>query len=165
MEKSISAIAASGAVFTVAVALLTDLRSGKIPNALTVGSCVCAAVYQIGWGGGIAAWLAGTMAGFGVFLLPVLLHGMGGGDAKLFAALGAWLGWRGILLSALFTAAAGGMIAIVVLARNGGEWDGVSRLAMAWRTRDPELIRRSERFPYTIPAAIGMAGFFWWSWA
>ncbi|MGH8539693.1 MAG: prepilin peptidase [Stenotrophobium sp.] len=72
--------------------------------------------------------LTGAMAGylslwtvFHLFRLITGKEGMGYGDFKLFAALGAWLGWQSlpliILLASLVGAAAG--IALILLRRQG----------------------------------------------
>ena len=53
--------------------------------------------------------LAGTAAGFAVFLIFYLLGGMGGGDVKLMAGFGALLGTGRLLEAALWTAGIGGM--------------------------------------------------------
>ena len=90
------------AVFVTALAAWTDLRSGTIPNALTVGVLVLAPAAHV-----VYAWTALGMSGVeslqegGFSLLgaavcgavPAFLHrgwgAIGGGDVKLFAAIGA----------------------------------------------------------------------------
>src|SRR5690606_32770961 len=87
-----------------------DIRTRLLPDALTL---------PLLWLGLGAAWLgwgrvplydavAGVMAGYGVLWLLLQgfrllrgIEGMGYGDLKLVAALGAWLGWQalpGVLL-------------------------------------------------------------------
>lgn len=58
-----------------------------------------------------------------LFRLATGKEGMGYGDFKLFAALGAWLGWQMLLPVILFSAAAGAVIgiALIVLRRRGRE--------------------------------------------
>lgn len=46
-------------------------------------------------------------------------EGMGYGDFKLLAALGAWLGWTALLPIVLLSAAVGAVVGIVILARRG----------------------------------------------
>jgi len=92
-------------VFHVAVCALTlsaaisDLRTRKIPNWLTVTGFVAALVFHIATGGlpGLGYSLLGFLTGFSILLLLWLTGGGGAGDVKLMGALGAWLGWKGTL--------------------------------------------------------------------
>jgi prepilin peptidase CpaA len=93
---------------TVAAAC-TDLRSMTIPKALTVPTLLLGVGFNVvrgawlgavsessgaGWGGlnGLLFALAGFAVGFGLFFVLWILGTCHGGDVKLFAALGAWVG-------------------------------------------------------------------------
>jgi len=77
--------------------LLANLATGRVP--------LLDAVLGAGVGGGL-------------FLVIILASrgGMGGGDMKLGAMLGAFLGWRVTLLTLLLAVVAGGLIAVALLA-------------------------------------------------
>jgi len=62
--------------------------------------------------------LIGAAAGGGLFFLIIVASGggMGGGDMKLGAMLGAFLGWRLLLVGIMISVLAGGTVAIVLLA-------------------------------------------------
>lgn len=62
----------------------------------------------------------GFLVGLAVFLLPYISGGIGAGDVKLMAAIGALMGWRFTLASALATAIAGGVVVIVYMLIKGG---------------------------------------------
>jgi prepilin peptidase CpaA len=98
-------------------AVVSDLRSGSIPNWLT-GTGVAAGVIcgglSAGWRGAAAA-LAGMAAGFAVFLVFHWFGGLAGGDVKLMAAFGALLGTRDVLAAAVLAAVAGGLLACAAL--------------------------------------------------
>ena len=86
-------------VTTGAVASIWDVRTRRIPNALTFGSAIVAVAFHALDAGamravpGAIAWsAAGCVVGFLLFLPLFLLGGMGAGDVKLLAAMGAWLG-------------------------------------------------------------------------
>jgi leader peptidase (prepilin peptidase) / N-methyltransferase len=72
--------------------------------------------------------LVGVVLGGGIFLLIIVASrgGMGGGDMKLGAMLGAFLGWKLVLVAILIAILAGGVFAIVVLLlRRKGRKDAV----------------------------------------
>lgn len=69
----------------------------------------------------LPAHLLGAVLGFAVLALVDAVYrrlrgrtGLGWGDAKLLAGLGAWVGWQG-LASIVFLAALGGLLAVVAL--------------------------------------------------
>jgi len=70
----------------------------------------------------IVGAIAGYLSLWSVYHLFRLLtgkEGMGYGDFKLFAALGAWLGWKMLLPIILFAAAVGAIVGIAMLAFRG----------------------------------------------
>jgi leader peptidase (prepilin peptidase)/N-methyltransferase len=70
----------------------------------------------------IVGAIAGYLSLWSVYHLFRLLtgkEGMGYGDFKLFAALGAWLGWKMLLPIILIAAAVGAVVGIAMLARRG----------------------------------------------
>ena len=97
------------AIVLAAVACATDLRDGRIPNALTFGSLALALIVHgllpqgLGW----THALLGLLAGGAVFFPFFALGGMGAGDVKLMAALGAWMGWQPALFIAMYGAVRG----------------------------------------------------------
>lgn len=125
-------LAAAGAgLFLAALVALTfiDADTQLLPDAITLpllwagllinlnGTFVPLADAVIGAAAGyLALWLV-----YWAFKLATGKEGMGHGDFKLLAALGAWLGWQMlpliILLSSLVGAAVG--VALILLARHG----------------------------------------------
>ena len=102
-------------------ACVTDLRSRRIPNVLTFGGALAAAIFHTvnSGGAGLLSSLAGWGLGVAFFFLPFALGGMGGGDVKLVGALGAWLGPALTVWVALYTGIAGGILALVVALARG----------------------------------------------
>jgi leader peptidase (prepilin peptidase)/N-methyltransferase len=72
--------------------------------------------------GAIAGYLA-LWAVYWLFKMATGKEGMGYGDFKLLAALGAWMGWKALLPIILLSSVVGAVvgIALIVLARRGRE--------------------------------------------
>ncbi|HBX24062.1 MAG TPA: prepilin peptidase [Desulfotomaculum sp.] len=100
-----------------ATAALIDLKLRKIPNWLTFSLAAAGLVgsfWLFGWEGALAS-AKGWLAGIGIFLLPFLLGGMGGGDVKMMGAIGAFNGAVFVLEAALLTALYGGLMALTLI--------------------------------------------------
>lgn len=87
----------TAAALTALILAYTDLRTGKMPNRITVGSLALAVLVRWGLGGGLGLTMA-LVGALVVALVPLVLflatrgEAIGGGDVKALAALGAWLG-------------------------------------------------------------------------
>jgi leader peptidase (prepilin peptidase) / N-methyltransferase len=68
--------------------------------------------------GAIAGYLS-LWSVFHLFRLITGKEGMGYGDFKLFAALGAWMGWQSLLLIILLSAATGAFLGILMILLRG----------------------------------------------
>jgi leader peptidase (prepilin peptidase)/N-methyltransferase len=111
--------------FVVSAALLAaliaiaaiDLQRQIIPDAITLPGIVAGVLIGVGTG----AWLdsvIGVLVGGGIFFVIIFVQpgGMGGGDMKLGAMLGAFLGWKVLLFSLLVAVTVGGVLALALLA-------------------------------------------------
>lgn len=101
-----------------AAAFITDLKSMRIPNWITVSGLLAGMLAQVlmnGWDGLLKAGL-GAAAGFSVLLIMHLIGAVGAGDVKLFAGIGAWTGilftLQVVMYSVLFGALIGWLIVI-----------------------------------------------------
>ena len=100
----------------VCLASVTDIRGRKIPNWLTftmILSGIAVNVTSLGPIGG-ASSLLGFLAGFALMLVLFLLGAIGGGDVKLMAGIGAWMGPEAVLKVFAIAAVFG---AVIVLAQ------------------------------------------------
>ena len=103
-----------GALVCATLGAVSDVRGKRIPNWLTYSSLGAGLLLRTalqGWHG-LAQGGLGGLAGGGVFFLFFLVHGMGAGDVKLMAAVGAWVGVQHIALTMVATAIAGAGLAV-----------------------------------------------------
>lgn len=162
------------AAFSVAsLACVVDLRTRRVPNWLTFGSAAAALIVHAvsGGVGGVANSALGWATGTALLIAPFALGGLGGGDVKLVAALGAWLGPGDTFWLAMYTCIAGAAMAVVVAA-----WHGYLRQALRnlwllltyWRVSGPRPLpeltlstSRGPRLAYAAPVLVGTIVTLW----
>ena len=94
-----------------------DYSQKRVPNWLNAVLIVTGMVVQGCYFGtsGLTAGFWGLLTGFGLLIVPWLMHGMGAGDVKLMAAIGVWLGPLLTLYSFALGAVIGGVAAGVMI--------------------------------------------------
>lgn len=161
------------ALLVAGLACATDLRTRRIPNVLTFGAPIAAVAFAAataGWAG-VGSALAGWAVGCALFFPLFALRGLGAGDVKLLAALGAWLGPAPVALVGIYAAIAGGVIALVVSFHTGylrTAFRNIGALLMFWKTVGlrpaPELTLESAsgpRLAYAVPVFTGLMVMLW----
>ncbi len=96
----------------------TDYRSHRVPNPLNAAIAATGLAAQsifFGWTG-VSSALLGMLVGFGMLILLWAIQGMGAGDVKFMAAIGAWLGPVMAFYAVCVGALIGGAIALVLIA-------------------------------------------------
>ncbi len=163
----------AGALLIAMVACMVDVRTARIPNALTFTSLIAGLVDHGASpaGHGLLYALGGAGMGLLVFFPVFALGGMGAGDVKLMAALGAWLGWSHVAWAALYAACAGGVIALVWGFAHGylrQAFRNLFALANFWlvagvRPMAPLTLDegRGPRLAYALPILIGVLLTIW----
>lgn len=103
------------------VSAVTDLWKGRIYNAVTYPAIAAGFGLQLATAG--VPGLGAALGGVAVCALPALvlfrLGGMGGGDVKLLAAVGAVAGWPAAAEILLLTFVFAGLVALFQLAWHG----------------------------------------------
>jgi len=159
------------------VAAVIDGWKLKVPNWLTFPLVIGGWIYStasFGWEG--LAWsVLGTLVGLGLLLPVYAIGGMGAGDVKLLAGVGAWVWATDALYAFCVSAIVGGVIAVaMVLWRR----DWYHHWYQFWtiageilEVRDPNALATSATqrkstmllLPYGIPIAIGSIAYFIWT--
>lgn len=154
-------------LIVLAVATFTDLRSRRIPNWLVL-PFLLAGVIVSGWlGGWPGIWQSVSGLGLGALLFGILywMGGMGMGDVKLCAAIGAWIGPGQLVIALVITGMVGGIMAVCWAAAGGflgdlfkGTGDLIFGLKQRGMRPHPELVLSNpltRKMPYAPAIAIG----------
>jgi prepilin peptidase CpaA len=149
----------------------------KVPNWITFPMIVSGWIYSAtlspfaGWEG-LMYSLIGTVVGLALLLPLYAIGGMGAGDVKLLAGVGAWV-WGTVTLYAFAVSAVIGGIIAVLMVLAGKSW--TKHQSQFWMicneiltVKDPEKLATiaAERkptmmlLPYGIPIAIGTIAYF-----
>lgn len=154
-------------------AAVIDGAQLRVPNWLTYHFILLGLVVSALLGGttGLLWALAGTGLGLALLMPLYAIGGMGAGDVKLLAGIGAWFGptmtWHAFLASAVV----GGLMALVMMYRSGDFIGHIARMKViadeVLKVRDPVRLSEiaAERkprmllLPYGIPIAIGTIGY------
>src|SRR5262245_59073484 len=110
-------------VLVVILAAWTDIRTRRIPNPITVAGALLGFLLHV-WHSGLQGALTsieGALLGLGLFIVFYFAGGMGAGDVKLFAAVGALVGPQALVLVFVFTGLLGGITAAAIVIWRG-QW-------------------------------------------
>jgi leader peptidase (prepilin peptidase)/N-methyltransferase len=114
-----------GAVFgTILLGIaMTDARAYLIPDEFTWGGLVIGLLFSLAGGlAGLGHALLGAAVGFGILWLVGTVgtwifkeDAMGGGDVKMMAMVGAFVGWQGVLLTIFLGALIGSLVFVPLM--------------------------------------------------
>ncbi len=149
-------------VLLATVAAMTDVWKGTIPNGLTYPACVfglCAAVASGGLPG-LTNSLLGLAFGFVPFFALYLVGGMGGGDVKLMAAIGAIMGTPFILNAMITSILVGGLIALLIVIWEGKLMDALRYLGTTlgrifYRGLESHPLSARQQVPFGVAICLG----------
>lgn len=143
-------------------AAVVDLRTRRVPNWLTFGTAALGITLAMTHldGVGVAGAFEGLLVGLLLMLPGHVIGRTGAGDVKLLAALGTLLGPKSILMAFLYTAIAGGGIAVVVAMRRRRlreTLEGTATLVCTGGANAGDLEKPStnNRFAYAPAIAVG----------
>ena len=145
-----------------------DLLHGRIGNAITYPAIVSGLVL----GGAESGWLGAGASALGIAAalaagLPLFMWGgMGGGDVKLYVAVGALAGPRGLLDVALGSLVLGAGAAVVMLAWRGELWRSLWSVAVFFATAVTPRVRvvaprGGPRLRFGVCIALAALGLAW----
>lgn len=146
-----------------------DYKERRVPNWLNAAIAFVGFLAQ-GWYfglAGISAGALGLLVGFGVLIIPWLMHGMGAGDVKLMMAIGVWLGPTWTAISFAVGGIVGGIIAVAMIVSSGRVWKAWANMqTIVCKMTSRSTIfsefggartfgNTSQLLPYGVPLTIG----------
>ncbi len=170
------------ALFAVGVAAVTDVWKFKVYNLLTMPLLLSGLLYHGITGGwqGFGGSVLGCLCGFAILVSFYVLGGMGAGDVKLMAALGAWLGPLPTICLFIVSGLAAGVYALALIlcyGQVGETWNNLRviyyRLAILGRYLGSEdrletevnaVDRRRRVIPFAAMMGLGLLALLAWHW-
>jgi leader peptidase (prepilin peptidase)/N-methyltransferase len=111
------------------VLFVIDLQHQILPNEITVPGIVAGLVASVFLPPGWREALIGAVAGGGVLWLIAFAYerlrhkeGLGFGDVKMLAMIGAFLGWKLMLLTLVFASFTGSSVALLLMLARRADW-------------------------------------------
>ena len=155
------------------IAVVTDVRSRRIPNWLNL-LIVVTGLGNAAFSGVPVSFthaLLGMLAGFGILIIPFALGAMGGGDVKMLAGIGAWLGAMATVQVYAVAAVVGLIVVITQCAATGrltrlisnstlivANFANFDRLGKEQVIASGQSLKSIDKpLPYAVPAMIGVA--------
>lgn len=162
---------------TLVVAAVIDGWKLKVPNWITFPMIIAGWIYSATlspWAGweGLMYSLIGTAVGLALLLPAYAIGGMGAGDVKLLAGVGAWVWSTNTLYAFALSAVIGGVIAVFMVLYQRKWYKHKTQFWMIANeiltVKDPDKLSAiaAERkptmmlLPYGIPIAIGTIAYF-----
>lgn len=161
----------AGVMVTIVIA---DLRSMRIPNKLTYPAAMAGLILhtaasfqnpQMSWYEGLLESMAGFGLGFFILFLGFLFGGIGGGDVKASAALGALSGLSTTMLGLLYMGLVAGAMALSIMIWKGKLFASLRNMSRFFLTAltpglSVEMPKEENSDPFPLGLAIS-GGFAW----
>jgi leader peptidase (prepilin peptidase) / N-methyltransferase len=120
---TVQGVAAAALLAALVAITVIDLEHQIIPDVISLPGILAGILANLA--GGWVSWLdaiLGAVVGAGIFIVITVVgswwagqEAMGGGDMKLAAMLGAFLGWKVLLLSLFLSTVAGGILSSILM--------------------------------------------------
>ncbi|WEG13578.1 prepilin peptidase [Pullulanibacillus sp. KACC 23026] len=142
------------------ISVYTDLKSRKIYNKVILPALLAALAVNSMIGGwrGFDHSLLGLLVGFSILLIPYFMGGIGAGDVKLLAAVGAIKGTIFVIQASIFMALIGGVIGLCLLLFKKGVIKNLISFLLSRRAgvKTPLFLDKTKKwFPYGVAIAGG----------
>jgi prepilin peptidase CpaA len=159
--------------FFLIFASIKDCLSYRIPNWITLPALLTGIAYfslARGYDGFLFS-LSGALTGFALLFIPYVIGGSGAGDVKLMAAVGSFLGPKGVFVVFLVSCVFGGVYALLLMASRGMLLDALRRYGRILKTFlttrhliyiPPSQREKQLKICYGLAIALGTASYWVW---
>lgn len=145
-----------------AICVVTDIKERKIYNKVILPSLIFAFVANFmiyGWSG-ISTATVGFLLGLAILFIPFYLGGMGAGDVKLLAVIGALKGTSFVFTTAIYMAIVGAIIALLIMLFHKDQAKKLFYYFYARKTglSMPNMVDKNSlktTYPYGVAIALG----------
>ncbi|GHH96690.1 A24 family peptidase [Neobacillus kokaensis] len=142
-----------------AISVYTDLKSRKIYNKLIYPVLILGFIFHLIQGGweGLAFSIAGFFMGAFILIIPFFLGGIGAGDVKLLALVGALKGWVFVIYTGIYMSLIGGVIALFLILFGKGMIQKLFIYLVGLRNKQnmPYVFNQQKTYPYGVAIAGG----------
>lgn len=148
-----------------------DLKTRRIPNFITLSSITLAFAFNTYYSGlgGLKDTFSGMSLGILLLLLPFALQWMGAGDVKLLAAIGALNGPAFVFFAFLYSAIAGGILAVFYALIRKRFFEVLSNVSISFQglgmkalnIGGTSILTSGLKFPYGAAFLIGTMVTYW----
>lgn len=154
-----------------ALAAWIDWKERRVPNWLTFTALGFGIAYHsiVSGFAGTSAAFVGAAAGLGTLIVPWALRGMGAGDVKLMAAVGAWVGAATTLYAFVWIAVIGGIMGMYSIVKSNQLKERMAVAVIAGKNLihlndlDKGVSKDAPAkilLPYGVPIAFGFYAYF-----
>jgi prepilin peptidase CpaA len=159
------------------VAAYIDGKELRVPNWLTYPMVFSGLVYSsyVGGWAGLGDGVLGMLVGLACLLPLYAVGGMGAGDVKLLAGVGAWMGVTTTFYAFSVSTVVGAVMAVLMVLYNRSVSKHYSQLLLIWSEwmtiKNPTELSRiaAQRkpsmllLPYGIPICVGSIAYFFYA--
>jgi prepilin peptidase CpaA len=151
-----------GLVVCVGLAAAIDVCQRRIPNWLSISGLLCGVCLNsiVEGKDGFVLSILGIVTGFSLLFFGYLLGGIGAGDVKLLAAVGAFLGPKLVFCAFIWMALSGGVLALLFVAWKGAfrqTFHNLGSLLLGWLYGTGSLIDLKNPSMLKLPRAVSIA--------
>jgi prepilin peptidase CpaA len=146
-------------VFILLICIYTDLKNRKIYNKVIYPAVLIALASHLLMSGWMSLFYSaiGLCVGLGILLIPYLLGGMGAGDVKLLALVGAIKGSVFVFQTSIYMALIGALMAAFILLFRKGRLRSVMLFLYSrmHKVKAPLILDHRKVYPYGVAIAGG----------